>query len=185
MSHCLVNRLQAAVDISKRLFDKWNTTLTAVPDNRDLEVYLDAPLDPDEKIPISYAEWQRLLQPDLSLSAHFCSEDDLDIRFTKDEDHRANFILPIVETAITRNEPPPSGTENSYHFFRDVNILQILLTCLRDPQWVRNCNRGTHTGSFRPDVGLLLQEICVPGRGKKNRRTTGSTPKEELAEKTR
>ena len=56
-----------AVDVSKRLLDKWDVPLPAIPSDADLEIYLDAPLDPDEKTPISDGEWRSLY---LKLTTH-------------------------------------------------------------------------------------------------------------------
>ena len=130
-------------------------------------------------------EWQLLLRPDLSLPGHFCTPEDLGILFTKTEDETASFICRDVLVAIHRAQPDPSGTEDSFHAFWDRNILEILVTCLGQPKWIRNGNQGTHTGSLRPDLGLLLQSACVFRGEEKKPMFTGTHPRKELAHKTR
>jgi hypothetical protein len=152
---------KSAVDISTRLSHKWNVPLTKPLDVSDIPVYLDAPLDPEEKIPIPDVEWELLLRPDISLPEHFCTPEDLGQLFTKTEDETANFICHNVLVAIHMAQPDPSGTEDSFHAFWDRNILEILVTCLGKPRWIRNSNKGTNTGSSRPDLGLLLRSACV------------------------
>jgi hypothetical protein len=130
-------------------------------------------------------EWQRLLQPDLSLPEHFCSPEDLGVLFTKNENKAANFIWPIVCLAIIRTQPDSSGTEDSFHSFWDRNILDILSTCLGKPRWVRNSNQGTHTGSLRPNFGILLGLACIFRGEEKGPTFAGKHPRQELADKTR
>ncbi|KAF8334873.1 uncharacterized protein EI90DRAFT_3048672 [Cantharellus anzutake] len=173
------------VDISKKLLDKWNVPLTFMPNATDLSIHLDAPLDPEEKIPISDLEWRDLLQTNLMIPKYHCSSDDLEMLFIKNEDERARFIFPILQAAILRTPPDSSGTEDSFISFWDRNILDILTTCLDGPKWIRNSNHGTHAGSFRPDVGLLLQLACLFRGEEKKPSFSGKHPRQELAEKTR
>lgn len=105
--------------------------------------------------------------------------------FTKNEDEKTYLIWLIVCAAIIRTQPDSSGTEDSFHSFWDRNILDILLTCLGNFKWVRNSNKGTHTGSLRPDLGVFLEFACV-FRGEEKRPTfTGKHPRQELIDKTR
>jgi hypothetical protein len=174
-----------AVDVSHRLSNKWNVPFSAILNVTDLRVYLNEPLNPEDKIPIPDEEWQRLLQPNLSLHRHLCSSEDLGVLFTKNEDETASFIWHKVWCAIIEDPPDSSGTEDSFHYFWDLNILRILLTCLGNFTWVRNSNKGTHTGSLRPDLGVLLEFACV-FRGEEKRPTfTGKHPRQELIDKTR
>ena len=144
-----------------RLFDKWSVPLPAIPDVNNLGLYLDAPLDPEEKIPISDLEWRGLLQPGASLVEYFCSPEDLGILFTKNDDETAEFIWPDVHVAIRRTPPDSAGSDASFLSFWDNNILYILraCTCLRNPVWIRDGGQGAD--SFEPDFGLLLRSACV------------------------
>ena len=171
-----------AVNVSQKLSEKWNAPLSLnVP---DLALYLSEPLPPDEKIPISSKNLKMLLLEDLSLPEHYCRREDLGALFTESEDETANFIWSPLQSAILSPEPDSSGTEESYISFWDRNIRDILSPCLGRPKWIRNSNRGTRTGSLRPDSALLLQSICV-FRGEEKKPTfTGKHPRAELAEKT-
>ncbi|KAF8330078.1 uncharacterized protein EI90DRAFT_3061505 [Cantharellus anzutake] len=146
------------------LYDKWNVPLSITP-------------NPEEKIPISDLQWRSLLHTNPSIPEPLCSSKDLETLFINSEDEMASFIWPVLQGAILWTPPPPdsSSTKNSFHAFWDNNILNILATCLGKPEWIRNSNHGTETGSFRPDFGLLLQSPSFYGKH----------PREELADKTR
>ncbi|KAF8317535.1 uncharacterized protein EI90DRAFT_3085067 [Cantharellus anzutake] len=174
-----------AVDISMELYEKWNVSLPITPNVTGLGVYLEAPLGPEEKIPISDLQWRSLLHTNPNSPELLCSSKDLETLFIKNEDEMASFIWPVVQGAILWTPPNSSGTEDSFHAFWDNNILHILTTCLGNPQWIRNSNRGTNTGSFRPDLGLLLQLACLFRGEEKCPLFSGTHPREELADKTR
>ncbi|KAF8324425.1 uncharacterized protein EI90DRAFT_3075323 [Cantharellus anzutake] len=171
------------VDVSLKLYNKWNVPLSITPDVIDLGVYLDAPLEPEEKIPISNLEWRSLLHTDPSFPELLCSSEDLETLFVKNEDEVANFIRP--QGAILWTPPDSSGTDKSFISFWDNNIQKILTACLGKSKWIRNSNYGTSTGSFRPGFGLLLQLACLFRGEEESPSFFGRHPRQKLAEKTR
>jgi len=154
-------------------------------DISNVGVYLDAPLDPEEKIPLSDLEWRELLQPQFSVTEHFCSPEDLGLLFTKNEDETAHFMWPYLAVTILGAPPNPPASEASFHSFWDHNIVDILVQCLGKRMWTRNSYWGTHTGEFRPDLGLYLQSACIFRGEEKEPMFIGKHPRQELAEKTR
>ncbi|TDL22019.1 hypothetical protein BD410DRAFT_840139 [Rickenella mellea] len=171
-----------SVDISKQLLTKWNVPLPTIPNLADLEVYLNAPLDTEEKIPISEKDWRKLILANPHICKHKCYPEDLERLFTKTEDESADFIYHSLHEAIICEPPDPLGTEDSFHSFWDRNILEPLLKCLGRPRWIRNSN---NTGNLRPDLGLFLNLVCV-FRGEENKPSfAGKHPRDELADKSR
>ena len=171
----------AIADISRKLFDLW--TKPAKWELRHLKEYLEKPLDPDWKIPLSHAEWRAFLVTE-SIPAHACSAEDLELLFKQSEDETAVAILDLLKSAITRDPSSPSGTENSLVSFWDRNIRDILERCLSAGS-IRDSNQGTETGKFRPDFGLLLANVCVFRGEEKRTEFTGMHPRNELKVKTR
>ncbi|KAF8329796.1 uncharacterized protein EI90DRAFT_3155212 [Cantharellus anzutake] len=169
------------VDISAKLYHKWNVPLPKIPTIIDLRTYLDAPLDPEEKIPISDFQWRMLLHLNSRFNDFYTAED-LEVLFIKSEDEMANFFFN-VHMAITR--APPLGTENSFLPFWDRNILDLLTMCLDNFMWIRNSDHDTNTGSFRPDLGLLFQRTCLFRGEEKRPPYGGKHPRQELIDKTR
>lgn len=171
----------AVADISRKLFDLWTK-----PVKRDLwhlKEYLEEPLDPNWKIPLSHAEWRALLVTE-SIPAHACSAEDLELLFKQSEDETAVANLDLLKPAIVLGPVNPSGTELSLISFWDRNIREILERCL-GVAGIRDSNQNTCTGSFQPDFGLLLANVCV-FRGEENGLVfTGTHPRHELQSKTR
>ncbi|KIL57063.1 hypothetical protein M378DRAFT_28119 [Amanita muscaria Koide BX008] len=171
----------AIADISQKLCRLW--TKPVAPDLQHLKEYFEKPLDPDWKIPLSYNRWKEYLASELS-PAQACSDEDLELLFKQSEDETAVGILRLFDYAITRDPVNPSGTKNSLVSFWDGNIRDILerplgVACIRDD------NRGTETGKFRPGFGLLLSNVCVFRGEEKRSSFAGTHPRDELRHKTR
>ena len=110
----------AIADISRKLFDLW--TKPAKWDLiQHLKEYLEKPLDPDSKIPLSHAEWRALLVTE-SIPTHACYAEDLELLFKESEDETAVAILDMLKPAITRGPTNLRDTESSLHSFWDRNI---------------------------------------------------------------
>ncbi|KAF8334373.1 hypothetical protein F5887DRAFT_1285964 [Amanita rubescens] len=106
------------IDISDNLFYIW-----AIPVKQDLEHlkgYLEEPLDPDWKIPLSRVEWRKLLFR--GVHDHACYDQDLELLFTQSEDETANEIQHDLKTAIMNGPLEPDGTDKSLSGFWDDNI---------------------------------------------------------------
>ncbi len=168
-------------DISRKLFDLW--TKPAKWDLRHLKEYLEKPLDPDWKIPLSHAEWRAFFVTE-SIPAHACSAEDLELLFKQSEDETAVAILDLLKPAITRDPVNPSGTEISLVSFWDRNIRDILERCLGVAS-IRVNNQGTESARLQPDFGLLLANVCVFRGEEKRIEFTGMHPRDELKVKTR
>ena len=171
----------AIADISRKLFDLWKKP--AKCDLRHLKEYLEKPLDPDWKIPLSHAEWRAFLVTE-SIPAHACSAEDLELLFKQSEDETAVAILDLLKPAITRDPVNPNGTKISLVSFWDRNIRDILERCLGVAS-IRDSKQGTETGRLRPDFGLLLANVCVFRGEEKRIEFTGTHPRTELKVKTR
>jgi len=171
----------AIADISRKLFDLWTK-----PGKRDLwqlKEYLEEPLDPDWKIPLSHAEWRGLLVTE-SIPEHACTAEDLELLFTLSEDETAVAILDLLKPAIKLGPVDPSGTELSLISFWDGNIRGVLQRIL-GVAGIRDSNQSTCTGSLRPGFGLLLANSCVFRGEEKRLAFTGTHPRDELQNKTR
>jgi hypothetical protein len=170
----------AIVNVSRKLFGLW---ATPVKQNLvHLKEYLERPLDPDWKVPLSRVEWKNLLVS--GVHDHACHDQDLELLFKQCEDETAPEARHQLETAILYGPRGSGGTEDSLHCFWDDNIRNILIQCL-NAKSIRNSNQGTETGVFRPDFGLLLADSCV-FRGEEKPESGGkSGPKDELKDKTR
>ena len=94
-------------------------------DLRHLKEYLEKPLEPDWKIPLSYNQWMAYLASESS-PTRACSDEDLELLFKQSEDETAVGILPLFDQAIIRDPVNPSGTEKSLISFWDRNIRGIL-----------------------------------------------------------
>jgi hypothetical protein len=171
----------AIADISQKLCGLW--TKPVALDLRHLKEYLEKPLEPDWRIPLSYNQWKAYLASELS-PAQACSDEDLELLFKQSEDETAVGILHLFDHAIIRDPVNPSGTEISLVSFWDRNIRDILerplnVACIRDS------NQGTETGKLRPDFGLLLSNVCVFRGEEKRIGFWGTHPREELRLRTR
>ncbi|KAF8344548.1 hypothetical protein F5887DRAFT_1283196 [Amanita rubescens] len=144
------------IDISDNLFYIW-----AIPVKQDLEHlkgYLEEPLDPDWKIPLSRVEWRKLLFR--GVHDHACYDQDLELLFTQSEDETANEIQHDLKTAIMNGPLEPDGTDKSLRGFWVDNIQKILSSCLSAKNvWCDS--EGKEPGQFRPGFGLLLDDVCV------------------------
>jgi hypothetical protein len=147
--------------------------------------YLNLPLDPEDKIPISYSNWQQLLLEKPGALEHECYAADLEFLFRVSEDEEANFIWHHVLEAILSPSPNLTGTEDSFHSFWDDNIRKVLCTSLNIGSWIRNSNKSMYTGTLRPDFGLLLGDRCLFRGEEKRPSYDGPHPLEELTKKTR
>jgi len=148
-----------------------------------LKEYLEKPLDPDWKIPLSHFEWKELLVGE-EFPDHACCDQDLELLFKQREDKTAGPIRNLLKLAITNGPLDPDSTEESLYRFWDDNIRRILVRCL-NANGIRHGGEGEEPGQFRPDFGLLLADVCV-FRGEENSRIfTGKHPKDELKDKTR
>src|SRR6266550_2963709 len=154
-------------DISRKLFDLW--TKPAKWDLRHLKEYLEKPLDPDWKIPLSHAEWRAFLVTE-SIPAHACSAEDLELLFKQSEDETAVAILDLLKPAITRYPVNPSGTEISLVSFWDRNIRDILERCL-GVACIRDSNQGSETGKLRPDLVSYFPTIAYSEAKKRDMAT--------------
>ncbi|KAG7093486.1 hypothetical protein E1B28_007161 [Marasmius oreades] len=66
-----------------------------------------------------------------------------------------------------------------------MNILHPLLNCLGQPTWIRNSNQSTDTGSYLPNLGILMRQTCTFRGEEKGPLFSGKHPRVELIEKTR
>jgi hypothetical protein len=142
----------AIVDVSEKLFNLWATPVKQ--DLLDLSGYLERPLNPDWKIPMSHAEWKKYLYSGGRDQA--CHDQDLGLLFKQCEDEIVTEAEHQLKTVIMRN-PDMGGTEDSFHGFWDNNIRNTLELCLK-AKCIRNSNQGTE---LRPDFGLLLADSCA------------------------
>ena len=168
----------AIADISQKLCGLW--TKPVALDLRHLKQYLEKPLEPDWKIPLSYNQWMAYLASESS-PTRACSDEDLELLFKQSEDETAVGILPLFDQAIIRDPVNPSGTEKSLISFWDRNIRDILerplrVACFRD---------SNQAGKLRPGFGLLLSNVCVFRGEEKRIGFRGPHPREELRLKTR
>ncbi|KAK2464907.1 hypothetical protein APHAL10511_002983 [Amanita phalloides] len=171
----------ATVDISQKLFNLW--TAPVQYDIKLLQAYLDEPLSPDWKVPLSHFDWKQLLFSE-AVRDHACSDQDLELLFNQCDDESASAIRMPLLAAITSGPPDLDSSKASFHSFWDANFRNILAPCLGG-KTIRNSNQGTATELFRPDFGLLLTDACI-FRGEEKRVTfTGDVPKAELGVKTR
>ena len=76
----------AIADISQKLCSIWTEPVAL--DLQHLKEYLEKPLDPDWKIPVSYNQWKGYLASELS-PAQACSDEDLELLFKQSEDETA------------------------------------------------------------------------------------------------
>ncbi|KAF8325636.1 uncharacterized protein EI90DRAFT_3072322 [Cantharellus anzutake] len=183
--HDRKRKREESVDISAKLYLKWNVPLPRLLNVTDLGVYLDAPLETEEKIPISHPQWRSLLHTDPRSPELLCFPADLEMLFIENEDETASFVWRLLDVAIHGPPPDSDGTESSFISFWDENILKILKAGLGKLKWIRNNNRGTNTGSFRPGLGLLLQSVCLFRGEEKCPSFFGKHPRQELVDKTR
>ncbi|KAH8830949.1 hypothetical protein DL96DRAFT_1594926 [Flagelloscypha sp. PMI_526] len=174
------------VNIEPQLIKKWNVPLSTFLSPADLQVYLNAPLDPQEKILISSREWDELLRPNPSLPDDYCSEEVLDTLFTRTETNITVLIEACVYVAIISSPPQPMQvTERAFLSFWDGNLVNILINCLGTREWIRGEDRDSRTDSFRPGLGLFLQSACVLHGEEKINPIFGKHPRHALIEKTR
>ena len=171
----------ATVDVSQKLFNLW--TAPVQYDIERLQGYLDEPLGPDWKVPLSHFDWKELLSSEPSRHLA-CRDQDLELVFKQCDDETALSIRVTLMRTIMGGPPDQDGTEDSFHSFWDANFRNILSACL-DCKVIRNSNQDTATGSFRPDFGLLLDHVCIFRGEEKGPTFTGDHPKEELQTKTR
>ncbi|KAF8630512.1 hypothetical protein AX17_005404 [Amanita inopinata Kibby_2008] len=148
-----------------------------LPELAELKQVLDAPLEDDEKIPISPCLMEALVSSPFEL-ADICTLDDVKLLF------QAGYgETPLDEIFFTViKSPPMTGTENSFHSFWDQNvrdILEIVVPCGRS---MRNSSRHTAAWSLRPDYAFLLDKIC-PFHGEEKGPEDNESPKAELAKK--
>jgi hypothetical protein len=111
----------AIVGASETLFNLWTTPVKQ--DLLNLTGYLERPLDPDWKIPMSHAEWKKHLFSGGRGQA--CHDQDLELLFKRCEDEVALEAEHQLKTAIIWHLGS-GGTEDSLHGFWDNNIRNIL-----------------------------------------------------------
>lgn len=167
-------------DVSRKLFDLWRAPVEL--DFKLLKGYLEEPLPPDWKIPLSHFEWKELLHGE-ELPDNACCDQDLELLFNQCEDKTANAIRNELKVTIMKGPLEPDGTEDSLHGFWDANIRNILVQCL-NARSVRNGNHGTETERLLPNFGLL-DKVCVFRGEEKSEFYSGKHPKDELQGKTR
>ncbi|PFH47466.1 hypothetical protein AMATHDRAFT_152002, partial [Amanita thiersii Skay4041] len=171
-------------DVSLELLERWQTPFSSLPSLIDLQTHLNRPLASDEKIPISNEIYTKLLIQH-SETQHSCLPSDLDTLFRITEEEAAFDIQLQVASAITTGPPLELGTENSFIHLWDHNIGLVLLKCLGESYRIRDSNKDTVTGAFRPDFGLLIDGRCIFRGEEKKPSYTGTSPREELIKKTR
>jgi hypothetical protein len=89
---------------------------------------------------------------------------------------------PDVEILFHRAieyDPPPTGTEDRFHFTYDTNITTIIEFILSNTTAIRNNNRNTSTALQRPDYGLIVNTHCIL-RGEEKGSDTPGDPEKEL-----
>ncbi|KAF8721898.1 hypothetical protein AX14_010132 [Amanita brunnescens Koide BX004] len=82
----LKRKRDGPTDISQKLCSIWTEPVAL--DLQHLKEYLEKPLDPDWKIPVSYNQWKGYLASELS-PAQACSDEDLELLFKQSEDETA------------------------------------------------------------------------------------------------
>jgi hypothetical protein len=169
------------VDVTYQLVKKWSRPVPAT-NLASLRSYLQRPLEDDEKIPISQEEF------DCVCASYSAASPQLSLRH---EELSALYRVSTNEQAPKAHQtfsyaiyhiPPTSGTDCRFHSTWDLNISHILQLISSTAYCVRDDNRGTSTGSYRPDYGLLLKGHCI-FRGEEEAPNSTGDPKRELLDK--
>jgi len=166
-------------DIGMELTNQWSSPRHAQDEN-DLRHILNSPLVEDEKIPITQAQFDRMVK---------CSTDrlealhpgDLAALFRVSEEDTAPLIHQHVASRVIGNRPQTHGTEQSFIGFWDDLICQTLKLVLQGT-FIRNSNRSTSTGLLRPDFGYLMRGHCL-FRGEEKAPESRGEPIKELKDK--
>ena len=157
--------------------EKWKSKRLkkSLPSLEELAGFINSPLVPSEKIPITQPMFDSLVS---SLYPGICSQDNVASVFRVVPNSDPNFTLFFQAAS---NHPPPPGTEYSYVYFWDSNIRAILERLLPAAKILRNSSHHTSTANLRPDLALLLEALCVL-RGEEKPDDTDD-PKGELRDK--
>ena len=157
--------------------EKWKSKRlkNPLPSLEGLAGFINSPLEPSEKIPITQAMFDSLVS---SLYPDICSQDDVASVFRVVPNPDPNFTLFFQAAS---SPPPPQGTEYAYVHFWDSNIRTILERLLPAAKILRNSSHHTSTANLRPDFALLLAALCVL-RGEEKKDDT-EDPKGELRDK--
>jgi hypothetical protein len=169
------------VDITGQLVKKWSRPVPAT-NLPILHSHFQRPLEDDEKIPISQEEFDWVCASHSAASPQLLlSHEELSTLYRVSANEHAPEAHRTFLTAIY-HVPPTSGTDRSFIWTWDTNISRILQLISSTAYCVRDDNRGTSTGSYRPDYGLLLKGHCI-FRGEEEAPDSTGDPKRELLDK--
>jgi hypothetical protein len=162
--------------VIKRWQSKRPRLSTPMPLVTELTRIADAPLDDDEKIPVSL---HRMKQLSMSADAKdVCTPDDVGLLFRAGEGESLleKYFFTVVEP------PPRSQTEDSFHSFWDRNVREILELVVPLGKSTRNSSVNTATRNLHPDYAFLVDNLC-PFRGEEKAPGSSDDPRSELASK--
>ena len=155
--------------------EKWSRPVDSL-DFLPLRAHLDRPLAEDEKVPIPQREFDLMLRDLTSLNPG-----QLATLFRVSEEECAPEVEEVFRTTV-KYAPPPSGTDDLFHYTWDNNISRPLKLILQDAEAIRNTNHNTSTGLKRPDYGLLIKNNCIL-RGEEKGSESPGDPGAELVDK--
>ena len=169
------------LDVDRKLLTGWRYPVPA-PDIHDLREILQRPLEEDEKVPISQAAFDELLDAqDGNIHMNTIDPEILSTLFRVSHHKRARRITLRFTSAI-QGHPPSTGTKDSFHWTYDANISNIIRLIIPGVEPGRNTNRGTSTALKRPDYTLSIKNNCI-FRGEEKGSETDGDPRVELFEK--
>jgi hypothetical protein len=176
-----ISKLSLSLDvegITDKLKERWSHPV-AVPDVGALRLHLQRPLEEQEKIPISKRKFGWLCTPYSEGSrVDELSAEQLSTLFRVSKDEGASEFEDLFKNAINY-APPPTGTEDLFHYTYDNSIGRILQNILSKTTAIRNSNRNTSTALQWPDYGLIVNSHCIL-RGEEKGSDTSGNPEQEL-----
>jgi len=161
------------------LVNRWSSP-RHTQDEKGLRQIINSPLVEDEKIPITQAEFDRMVKRTTN-RLEALHPDDLAALFRVSEEDTAPLIHQHVASRVIENRPQTHGTEQSFIGFWDDLICRTLRLVLQG-NFIRNSNRSTSTDLFRPDFGYLMRGHCL-FRGEEKAPESRGEPIKELKAK--
>ena len=125
-----------------------------------LRAHLQLPLREEEKIPISQSEFDDLINSFSADIPQILTAEELATLCRVSEDEKAFAIRTILICIILEN-PPTSGTEETFHQMWDSNISHVLWTVFSTARPIRHRKLGTSWGLKVPNYGLLVKNCCL------------------------
>ena len=142
------------------------------------------PLEEDKKIPISDETLERLINKNTAEPEHNCSRDDL-LRIFRVEDIERIARETDFTSIFTLNSPSPLGTEDSFHCFWDILIRNVVAAIVPVDKLDQNRKSSVNASTLqrRPDLVVLIENLCLFRGKEKGPLNKNEDPKSELMDK--